>query len=247
MKMRTLILCGGFGTRLQPYTDTLPKPLLPIQGKPILHYMLQHLARQGFEEVMINLHYRADQIESYCGNGKKWGLKIDYLQEDTLLGTAGTVASAREWLTYHDQLPCLVIYGDLLINQDFRSMLQFHKQKKAEATILVYPGKDNSIVKVNEENRIEFFLERPSPEIAQKIYDTQDSLFINGGIQILSPELIGKFPDKVPLDLPRDIYAPLATKHLFYAFPLSGYRRNIDSIEAFEMAQKEIVTYGLDT
>ncbi len=246
--MKALILCGGFGTRLKPYTDTLPKPLLPIHHKPILHYLLHRLSQQGIHDVMINLHYRADQIEAYCGNGNKWGLRIHYLKEETLLGTAGTVSAAREWLTDGDRSPCLVIYGDLLIAQDFRLLYDFHRMKQADATVLVYPGRDNSIVKVANDGRIEFFLERPAPEDAQAIYDRHDpaSLWINGGVQILSPQLISLFPDRVPLDLPRDIYAPLAAERRFYAMPLVGYRRNIDSLEAFEKAQKEVVTHGLD-
>ena len=245
MSLRALILCGGLGTRLQPYTDTSPKPLLKVAGKPILHYMLQHLSNQGIKEVMINLHYRGEQIQSSCGDGSAFGVSIRYTQEETLLGTAGTVLANRDWLTKNGHTPCLVIYGDLLTNQNFNTMLKFHEKKKALLTLWVYPGQDNSIVKVDEEGRIAFFLERPDSETAQKIYREHDHLYINGGIQILSPELISQFPDKAPLDLPRDIYSHLAgTQHL-YAFPLDGYRRNIDSLEALEKAQEEVTTYGL--
>lgn len=247
MKMRALILCGGLGTRLEPYTHTCPKPLLPVAGKPILHYMLKHLARQGIQEVMINLHYRADQIRSSCGNGSQFGLKISYHKEESLLGTAGTVLTCRHWLTQNGNAPCLVIYGDLLTSQDFAPMLELHLRKKSLLTLWVYPGQDNSIVKVDEEGRIVFFLERPDPETAQKIYHEHHSLYINGGIQIISPELISLFPDKLPLDLPRDIYAPLAGSYPFYAFPLNAYRRNIDSLEALEKAQEEVIIHGLDT
>ncbi|MBF0492351.1 MAG: nucleotidyltransferase family protein [Deltaproteobacteria bacterium] len=237
--MKTLILCAGYGTRLKPLTDKKPKPLLEVQGVPILGHMLKHLSGLGIREVMINLHCKGEQIRDYCQKGEKWNLSVEYFEEAQLLGGAGTVKALQGWFTQKkSEEEFLVIYGDLLCNEDFLALQNFHREKKALATILVYEGRDNSIVKRNLDGKIEFFYERPEAHFAEKIYQQNPGpLFVNGGIQILSTHFFSYIPDLLPCDLPRDIYAKIAGQEALFAYPLKKNRLNIDSYEALQVAQ----------
>lgn len=236
--MKTLILCAGYGTRLKPFTDNKPKTLLEVQGTPIIGHILKHLSTQGIREVMINLHYHGEQIRDYCKKGEQWNLSIEYFEEPILLGGAGTVLALQTWFTQNKlDKEFLVIYGDLLCNEDFLAMQKFHRERSALATLLVYEGKDNSIVKADASGKIEFFHERPDSLFAQKIYQKHPKLYVNGGIQILSNAIFSYIPSSTPCDLPKDVYAKIAGQEKLYAYPLSKTRLNIDSYEALQMAQ----------
>jgi NDP-sugar pyrophosphorylase family protein len=135
--MRAVILAGGLGTRLRPYTFVLPKPLMPLgdgEPMPILEVVLRQLGRFGFRDVTIITGYLTELIEAFCGNGQRFGIRLDYRREVTPLGTAGGLT-----LIDRPREPVLVMNGDILTTLDFAAMHEFHRTRQAKATIATYP------------------------------------------------------------------------------------------------------------
>jgi NDP-sugar pyrophosphorylase family protein len=135
--MRAILLAGGKGTRLRPFTAVLPKPLMPIgeeEPMPIMEVVLRQLARFGFRDVTVITGYLTELIETFCGDGRKFGARLDYRREVTPLGTAGGLA-----LIDRPDEPVLVINGDILTTLDFAAMMRFHRDRGAAATIASYP------------------------------------------------------------------------------------------------------------
>src|SRR5581483_12239283 len=176
-RMRAMVLSAGFGTRMGDLTREIPKPMLPLHGRPILEWILAHLARHGFREVAVNLHFRPEIIRHHFGDGGKVGLTITYSEEPQLLGTAGGVKKMESFLRQSD--PFLAHYGDVVTDQDFSAMLAFHREKNALATLLLHQrAKSNSIVSLDAQQRIVGFLERPSEEARRGV----QSPWVNSGI-----------------------------------------------------------------
>jgi NDP-sugar pyrophosphorylase family protein len=236
--VKALILCAGYGTRLGGLTRDIPKPMLSICDKPLLAYTIQYLADQGFKNIAINLHFKPEIIKKYFDNGQAWGVDIHYSYEETLLGTAGAVKALESF--FSDVEDFLVIYGDLLIDQDLQGMLKLHKDKKAAATILIHQRKkSNSLIQLGDDGRIEDFVERPSPEEIQKLEGSHS--WVNSGVQFLNRRILKYIPKDRSCDLPRDIYPSILNKESIYGFPLSGYRCAIDSPERYEQARRAVV------
>lgn len=229
--MKAMVLCAGFGTRLGALTQETPKPMLQLGGKPILDYVLRHLVRHGFNDVVVNLHFRPDAIRDYCGDGSRFGARLTYSFEEIPLGTAGAV---RQMARHFRDGPFLVQYGDVLTNQDYGALLAAHEERRALATIVTHQrAKSNSVVVVGADDRVERFLERPTEEERKGV--TSDRVF--SGVLLASPELLDFIPVSGPADFPRDVFpSALATGRMF-AVPLSAYRCAIDSPERLASAQ----------
>lgn len=131
--MKAVVLAGGLGTRLRPYTFSVPKPLLPLRDRPLLDYILAQLARSGVTEAVLALGYHAELIKAYCGDGSKFGLRTHYVEESEPLGTAGPLALARPYLD--DDAPFVVTNGDIVTKLDFRRLAAFHRDHDATLTI----------------------------------------------------------------------------------------------------------------
>lgn len=230
--MKAMVLCAGFGTRLGDLTRELPKPMLPLQGAPLLAYLLGHLRRQGFRDVTLNLHFLPDTIRAWFGDGAAWQMRLRYSEESILLGTAGGLKKVET--TFRGEDAFLVQYGDILTDQDFAPLLRAHREHRALATLLVHPRpRSNSIIALDSDQRIVGFLERP--------LDTERAAlaapWVNSGICIASPELLDHIPAGRPADLPRDVFVPLVPSGRLFAVPLSGYRCAIDSPERLAEAR----------
>lgn len=130
--MKAVVLCGGKGTRLRPYTHSVPKPMLLLGRKPILEYTIEHLKREGFKDIVLTVGRLKQFIMNYFGDGKKFGVKIAYSIEENELGTAGSVKHARALLAKEENF--LVLMGDQLTNLDYRKLVDFHLKKRALAT-----------------------------------------------------------------------------------------------------------------
>lgn len=234
--MKALVLCAGYGTRLGEITKDLPKPLLPVGGQPLLAHTLRYLAHFGFTDVAINLHYRAATIKELVGDGHKFGVRVNYSYEEKLLGTAGTVKALESYFSAEDFF--LVLYGDLLLNQDLTQMLGFHLGKKADATILVHQRRNsNSIINTAQDGRIIGIVERPSENERQNAKGD----WVNSGVYLLNSGLLESIPAATPLDFPRDVFPRMLKEGLgLFAFPLSGYRCAIDSAERYEQARQDL-------
>lgn len=131
---KAMILAAGYGTRLKPLTDSTPKPLLPVGNKPMIHYVLHCLKKNGIEEVVINLHYLGNMIRTNLGDGRIFGLKIHYTEEIEILGTGGGIKNAEEYLK---EDTFVVINSDILVDIDLTDGFNFHKKKGGIATLIL--------------------------------------------------------------------------------------------------------------
>lgn len=237
--MRAVVLCAGLGTRLGEMTQSLPKAMLDVGGRPLLEHTLRHLKSQGIDEVAINLHFLPEKIVDYFGDGKRLGLKIKYSVEKKLLGTAGALVQLADWLL-EDADDFLVLYGDVLTTLPFRPLLSLHKDRKAKATLVLHRrAQSNSAVLVDRDFRITKFLERPDPADLSRLTtlgQNADSVWVNSGIQVLSQEILSHIISHQCEDLPHDVYEPLALEGRLYGFPLAGKRVAVDSPERYREA-----------
>lgn len=233
--MKAIVLCAGYGTRLGDLTREIPKPMLLLEGKPLLEYTLRYLAGQGFTEVGINLHFLPEQITDYFGSGERYGIRITYSYEPTLLGTAGAVKKLEPWLTGVENF--LVIYGDILIDQDLSILWSFHQQRRALATLLLHQrANSNSLVQMDQDNRITGFLERPTDEQRR----ATPFQWVNSGVYVLNHRILDYIPPETTVDFPRDVFVPLVAGQPIYGWPLAGYRCAIDSPTRYAEAQMAV-------
>ena len=134
--MYAVITAGGKGTRVASVNSGIPKPLLPVAGKPVLQHQIECLKRQGIERITLTIGHLGGMIREYFGNGSRFGVKIDYVQEDVPLGTAG----ALYYLKNNVQDDFFLINGDLIFDVDLRRMLDFHRAHHGAVTLLVHPN-----------------------------------------------------------------------------------------------------------
>ena len=230
--MKALVLCAGYGKRLGVHTREVPKCMLLLRGEPLLAYTLRYLAYYGFNEIAVNLHFNPEAITDYFSDGSKYGVVLHYSYEEALLGTAGAVKKLESYFADVDDF--LIMYGDLLIDQDLSVLMDVHCARKAGATLLLHQrAGSNSLVRMDETNRIIDFIERPTPvEMNAVPYP-----WVNSGLQVLNRKMLAHIPTEIPSDLPLDVYIPALAREPIYGFPLSGYRCAIDSPERYAEAQ----------
>ncbi len=162
-KVHAVILAGGEGTRLKPYTTVVPKPLMPVNNIPILEVVLRQLAFAGIGRVTIATGYLANLIEAFVGNGSRWNLEVDYSMEDKPLGTAGPIALIKDRLASCDVV--LALNGDILTTLNYSTAIDFHRQKRAAATICVNRRDqfvDFGVIHTDSSGRFERYEEKPT-------------------------------------------------------------------------------------
>jgi mannose-1-phosphate guanylyltransferase/phosphomannomutase len=235
--MKAVVLCAGMGTRLGPLTANTPKPMLRVGGEPLLAHTLRHLARHGIDWVAVNLHFMPEIITAYFGDGSAFGVRIHYAHEQALLGTAGTLRALRSALADTDET--LVVYGDLLTDQDFGELAHVHRERGADATLLLHErAGSNSLVRMSDDGRVTAFVERPDAEERQR----NPHPWVNSGVAVVGPKLLASIPDAVPADLPKHVYVPLLSRLHIYGVPLTGYRCAIDSPARLAEAEDAITS-----
>ncbi|MFA6170593.1 MAG: NDP-sugar synthase [Candidatus Margulisiibacteriota bacterium] len=211
--MKALIMAAGYGTRMEPLTLAVPKPMTPIVNLPTMQHNLELLKRYGFEELIANIHYHPEQIENYFGDGYGFGVNLTYSYEEELLGTAGGVKKmAAEVARVDDSF--LVLSSDALTDINLQRLVEFHKSKGALATIAlakVGSVSDFGVVLHDEDGRITGFQEKPTPEEA--LND-----LVNTGIYIFEPEILKMIPAGF-YDFGKQLFPELVKKKA----PLYGY------------------------
>ncbi len=223
--MKAMILAAGKGTRVRPLTYDLPKPMIPILGKPVMAYLVEHLAKYGVQEIMVNVSYLHEKIEEYFGEGHQFGVQIGYSFEgytnddgDVVpqpIGSAGGMKKIQEFGGFFDDTT-IVLCGDALIDLDLKSALFEHKRKGALCSVITKEvpwDKVSSygVVVTDKDGRITEFQEKPSQETAK-------SNFISTGIYIFEPQVIDMIPKDVTFDIGSDLFPLLAKEGMpFYA------------------------------
>src|SRR5437879_5694623 len=181
-------MAGGEGSRLRPLTSGVPKPLVPVVGKPVMEHILRLLRQHGITDVVVTLQYLGSAIRDYFGDGSDFGVDITYVVEDAPLGTAGSVKNAQEYL---DE-PFIVISGDALTDIDLGKVMAYHKEKGASATIVltsVSNPLEFGVVITNPDGTINRFLEKPS---WGEVFSDQ----VNTGIYVIEPEVLDLLGDR---------------------------------------------------
>lgn len=225
--MKAMILAAGVGSRLDPLTRTVPKPMVPIVNKPVMEHIVELLSRHGFDEIMINLYYLGDQIEAHLGNGEKWKVKIRYMKEDRLWGDAGSVKKCESF--FDDTF--LVIGGDDISDIDLTRLIRLHTEKKGLATIalsLVDDPSEYGIALQNERGKITRFLEKPRGEI---IFSNT----ANTGIYVFSPEIFDLIPRNTTCGFGNNVFPMLLEqRNRFYGYLTSSYWRDVGNLKQYQ-------------
>ena len=224
--MRAVILAGGKGSRLLPYTTVIPKPLMPVGNKPILELIVRQLKRYGFSRVTMAVGHLAELVEAYFGNGQKYGIDIDYSREDEPLGTIGS-------LCLIDGLDetFLVMNGDVLTDLDYLKLLDFHKKQQAVATIGTYNkdfNVDLGVLEMDEYSRLKQYIEKPTLK-----YN------VSMGIYVFEPEILSFIKPNAYLDFPDLILSLIEAGKEVVGFPFDGYWLDIGRHEDYVRAQEE--------
>lgn len=241
--MRALILAGGEGTRLRPLTSTVPKPVLPLAGRPMIGYMIDWLARHGTEDVVIACGFGAARVREVLGEGGDGAPRLRYVEEPEPLGTAGAVAFAAELLG--DRF--LVLNGDLLTDIDLGALVELHERRGARATIGLYPVEDPSaygLVRREPGGRILEFLEKPSAgEIEAGEIDAGE---INAGAYVLEASVLELIPGGRAVSIEREVFPRLVGEGL-YGMRCEGYWLDIGTPERYLQASWDILERRVET
>ncbi|MBN1460142.1 MAG: NTP transferase domain-containing protein, partial [Armatimonadetes bacterium] len=233
--LQAVIMAGGEGARLRPLTCDLPKPMAPVANRPIMHHIVNLLRDLGVPRAFATLHYLADEVESYFGDGSDFGVPIEYAVEDAPLGTAGSVRRLKDRLT--DTF--LVISGDALTDFDLGPAIAFHRQRGAVATLVLarVPNPlEYGVVIVDGEGTVQRFLEKPSA--GEVFSDT-----VNTGIYLLEPEVLEQVPEERPFDFSKDLYpALLAEGKLLCGYVADGYWTDIGDLDQYRAANRDCLS-----
>jgi mannose-1-phosphate guanylyltransferase/phosphomannomutase len=229
-----MILAAGVGSRLDPLTRNIPKPMVPIVNRPVMEHIVELLAKHGIKDIMVNLHYLADQIENHFGDGSKWGVNIHYSKEDRLWGDAGSVKRCEEF--FDDTF--LVVGGDDLADLDLSRIMRVHKEKRALATIalsLVDDPSEYGIALLNERGRITRFLEKPRGEV---IFSNT----ANTGVYVFEPQILEFIPRGVPYGFGNNVF-PMMLEHRtrFYGYLTSSYWRDVGNLKQYQQSQFDVL------
>ena len=195
-------MAGGEGTRLRPLSLGMPKPMVPLLGRPVMEHIIGLLKRHGIDEIAVTLCYMPEAVQSYFGDGQKWGVRLHYFIEEAPLGTAGSVRACAPFLEGED---FLVISGDSVCDLDLTAAMEFHQAKRAQATLVLFrhPAPlEYGLVLTDEEQRVVRFVEKPS--WGQVVTD-----LVNTGIYLLSPQVLEQIPPDRPWDFGKDVFPAL--------------------------------------
>ncbi|KIF50422.1 nucleotidyltransferase family protein [Vibrio owensii] len=228
------IMAGGFGTRLKPLTDTCPKPMLKVGGKPILETLIRNFIKAGFQNFYISTHYMPEQIENYFGDGTDLGVNITYVHEDEPLGTGGALGLLPDDLP--KGLPLIMMNGDVLTKVDFQRLLDFHNENQADATMCVreYDYQIPYGVINGEGNKITSMVEKPIQRF-----------FVNAGIYVVSPQVINSVPQNHKIDMPTLLEQHMEQRNNILMFPIHEYWLDIGRMDDFNRAQADIHSLGM--
>lgn len=221
------LMAGGFGTRLRPLTNDCPKPMLKVGDRPILETIMGQFVSRGFHNFYISTHYLNEQIESYFGDGSKYGVTIEYIHEETPLGTAGAIGllpfEAR-------QKSMIMMNGDLLTNMMFDEFLDYHLNE----------GSGISVGVKEYQFQVPFgVISHQGSSISEIVEKPVHKEFINAGVYCISPEVMNRVAHEEYLDMPTLIQNELAEKRAVAMFPIHEYWLDIGRYSDYEKAQSE--------
>ncbi len=233
--MKAIIMAGGEGTRLRPVSMNCPKPMTELLDRPVLEYILRLLKKNGVTEACLTLKYLPQMIMDYFGSGEAFGLRLDYRVEQDALGTAGGVLNCVDFIGDED---FLVLSGDCVCDFNLQALMDFHREKKAEATLALYSHNtplEYGLVITDDDGRVERFLEKPG-------WDHVLTDRINTGIYILSPSVLAEIPKNKPYDFGRELFPRfLENNRALFGCGMEGYWCDIGSSSAYLQCVMDIL------
>jgi len=224
--MKAVVLAGGKGTRLLPYTTILPKPLMPIGDIPILEVLLRQMKRAGINHVVLTVGHLASLLRAYFGDGKQWDLDITYSQEQIPLGTAGPIALVKDL-----DKTFLVTNGDVLTTLDIRKLVAFHKKKGAIATIAAHRRQvriDLGVIQSDGDDRVSGYIEKPTTEYT-----------VSMGVYVFEPRVLEYIPVGRYLDFPSLILKLIASGETVSSYTFDGYWMDLGRPDDYVQANQD--------
>ena|SRR5437667_3352781 len=226
LPLRAVVMAGGYGTRLRPLTDELPKPMLPVGDRPLLEFIVEQLREAGIRQVNVATHYKGEMITEHFKDGQNFGVEIRYVKEDRPLGTAGALSMLEE-----SDEPLLVINGDILTRVDFRAMLNFHREHKSDLTVAVSQYEFRVPYGVIETDGVAVTGISEKPLVRQ---------FINAGIYLLNPSIRRLIPNGQRYDIPDLIQQLVKEARPVVCFPIQEYWLDIGESGQYDQAKADI-------
>ena len=240
--MKTVIMAGGRGTRIASVNSEVPKPMIPLAGKPVLEYEIEALKRQGLTDILLIIGYLGDAIRDYFGDGSKvspvtgepFGVNIEYFVEEKPLGTAGALFALKDKLTED----FLLLNGDIIFDIDFTRFINAHKAGNGMATIITHPNNhpyDSGIIVADENGKVLNWLHKEDPR-------TWYRNRVNAGVHILSPKILDKFSfeEGEKIDLDRQILKTLIPDGLLYIYDTPEFIKDMGTPDRFYLIENDI-------
>jgi NDP-sugar pyrophosphorylase family protein len=224
--MQAVILAGGKGTRLLPFTQVFPKPLVPLGEKPILDTIIRQLKHFGFTRITLAVGHMAEMIQTYVCNGERYGIEIDYAFEEVPLGTVGPLARINNL-----EKSFLVMNGDIITNLDYNAIVAFHKQQSSVATIGTYQKNfkiDLGIIQNNGDFSITDYIEKPT-----------HTFKVSMGIYVFEANVLNYIEPGKYLDFPELVKRLIAKKEKVVSYPFNGYWLDIGNHSDYKKALEE--------
>jgi NDP-sugar pyrophosphorylase family protein len=246
--MKALVLAAGKGERLRPLTETVPKPMLELGGRPLIHYPLMMLKRAGITEVAVNVHHLAERIQAGLGDGHTLGLKITYAPEKRLLGTGGPLCGLRDFFGAE---PFVVANADTMMDLDLPSMIGLHRSRGAIATFALFrPANMNaySHLEIDRDGRLRrmrLLIGRDGgfEDFPPGTPLTTVEPYMFCGLYICDPRVYEMMPPAGPFSSMKDLFAPMLLRGLpMYGYVHRGFFRTVDDLATYENLQREFAT-----
>ncbi len=225
--MKAVIMAGGEGTRLRPLSLGMPKPMVPLFGRPVMEHSIALLRRHGITDICVTLCYMPQAVKDYFGDGARLGVHLTYLEEETPLGTAGSVKACMPYLGRED---FLVVSGDAVCDFDLTAAIEFHRERRADATLLLSPQPtplEYGLVLTDEDSRIIQFIEKPA-------WGQVVTNMVNTGVYLLSPRVMDQVPEGCAFDFGKDLFPKLLRGGAgLYGCPGAGYWCDMGDCRAY--------------
>lgn len=224
-KVQAIILAGGKGTRLKPYTAVIPKPLMPVGEHPICEVIIRQLQAAGLKNIVISTGHLAGLIEAYFGDGSKWGVRITYVSEHIPLGTAGALKLVKQL-----DKDCLVINGDVLTDLNFNELMKYHQSRKAMATITIKERTvktDFGVIQVDRDGDLSDYIEKP-----------EHKSFVSIGVYVLNQKCLGYIKDQENIGMPDLVLRMKGNGQKISCFKTKALWLDLGRLDDFEASQE---------
>lgn len=232
--MKVVIIAGGKGTRIASVNSEIPKAMIPVCGKPIIEHEIELCKRYGYTDFLFIIGHMGDQISSHFGDGSKWGVQIEYYQETQPLGTAGALGYLKDKLTED----FFVMYGDTIVDFDMDSMLKYHQEKEAKATLFLHPNDhpyDSDIVELDSKGRVVKFHNKPHPD------EFVSKNIVNAALFIFSPEILEQIEVGVKSHIEKNVLPRcLEVGMKLYGYVSPEYIKDMGTPDRYEAVCKDV-------